>query len=113
MSVTMLSEVLDKIKAGDYVEVAYRYEDGTIVNTRKVVQGKGQEPLLFVEALGTIYTLRDGNGVIPKQVLRVTLLPFSPPKAYKAGPVPRDPRTLMSNTANRPIYAVESEEDKR
>lgn len=113
MGVTMLSEVLEKIKAGDYVEVVYCYEDGTLVTTRKVIQGKGQEPLLFIEALGTIYTIRDTEGKIPKEILRVTPLPFSPPNIYKAGPVPRDPRTLTSNALNRPIYAIKSEEDKR
>lgn len=112
MPVTMLVDTMETIHAGDYVEVAYRYKDGDILNTRKIVQGKGQEPLLYIEARGTIFTLREKDGSIPKEILRVTLLPFRPPVSYKAGPMPRDPRTLAPTTSAESIYTIKSEDPR-
>lgn len=106
MSVTMLKDLVAQIKPGDYVEVAYLYSDGSILNTRKIVQGNGETLLIDVNVLGQLYVIREADGSVPKGILRVTLLPFKPPVAVKAGPIPRDPRSLAVHAHDPAIYAL-------
>lgn len=109
MSVTMLKDVVAKIKPGDYIEVAYLYSEGSILNTRKLVQSNGDSLFIDVGVLNRIYIIREVDGSVPKGILRVTILPFKPPVTAKAGPIPRDPRSLAVHAHDPAIYALPEE----